>query len=349
MNLNIGQVTLIDLVGQIERKEVIINRDYQRGAGVWPASARTYFIDTLLEGYPFPKVYLYQVYNEKAQRPIKEIVDGQQRITTIIDFIKGKFKLTSSSKKYSGMTFDDLDENTQRSFKSYQVEVSIILSATRPELFEMFRRINAYTAPLSPAEKRHASYQGEFKWFVVENADEHSPLMENLGVFTSKQLARMADSEFIADLAANLENGVVEKKSQTIETLYKEYDGKFPSANEYSMKLGEFFSKLQNEFSPTHESFMMKSYAVNTLFCAYTHCRHGIPGGEALSGVTPNENRRFNFEKINEKLLELAHAHEEQDENGPNASYVKACLSSTTKLAQRQTRFKAVCAAMCTN
>lgn len=70
MNLNVSQITLIDLVEQISRKEVVINRHYQRGK-VWPDTAKTYFIDTILEGYPFPKIYLYQVFSEKSRRPIK--------------------------------------------------------------------------------------------------------------------------------------------------------------------------------------------------------------------------------------------------------------------------------------
>jgi len=234
MNLSVGQITLIDLIGQLERREVIINTNYQRGAGLWPDSARTYFIDTILEGYPFPKVYLYQVFNEKYKRPIKEIVDGQQRLTTIVDFMNDKFTLTSASKKYAGMKYSDLDEDVQNQFISYQIELSIILSATRAELLEMFRRINAYTAPLSAAEKRHATYQGDFKWFIVELADEYSPILENLGIFTDKQLARMQDAEFIADLVVSLEKGIVQKSAKTIDDLYKLYEGNFNRQREYT-------------------------------------------------------------------------------------------------------------------
>lgn len=340
MNLNVGQISLVDLVDQIGRKEIIINRDYQRGAGLWPDSARTYFIDTILEGYPFPKVYLYQVFNEKTKRPIKEIVDGQQRLTTIRDFMSDKFKLTSASKKYNGMKYGDLDEDTQRLFLTYQIELSIILSATRPELLEMFRRINAYTAPLSAAEKRHATFQGSFKWFVVEQADEFSPTLERLSILTPKQLARMGDSDFIADLVVSLEKGVIEKSAKNIENLYKKYDNEFIKAGEYQLILNDFFTILNTKFEPLHSTFMMKSYAVQTLFCAYAHCKYGLPNVEELTSVIPNKNMTFDFEKINSNLISLADAHEEQDESGTFSDYVKSCLSSTTKKIQREKRFK---------
>ncbi|WP_233357949.1 hypothetical protein, partial [Vibrio cholerae] len=75
-------------------------------------------------------------------------------MTTIIDFMNDKFKLGNSSNKYSGMRYSDLDVEIKQQFLSYQIEASVVLSATRSELLEMFRRINAYTAPLSSAEKR---------------------------------------------------------------------------------------------------------------------------------------------------------------------------------------------------
>ncbi|MFG4070863.1 DUF262 domain-containing protein, partial [Escherichia coli] len=74
------------------------------------------------------------------ERPIKEIVDGQQRVTTLVDFYKNKFALTSASKKYSGMYFNDLPDDAKRCFISYQVETSTVYSASRAELLEMFRR-----------------------------------------------------------------------------------------------------------------------------------------------------------------------------------------------------------------
>jgi len=339
MNITVGQMSIVDIVENIKRKDFVINRDYQRQAGVWPDSARTYFIDTILEGYPFPKIYIYQVFNEKSNRPIKEVVDGQQRVTTILDFMENKFKLTSASHDYKGMYYRDLDDEKKREFMSYHVETSTILTATRSELLEMFRRINAYNAPLSPAEKRHATYQGAFKWFVVEQADKYSPLLESFKVHTSKQLSRMADAEYISDLVVALEKGIVAKSAKNIDNLYKKYERTDEKFEDYTQKLYEFFQLLTNELAPIKDSFMMKSYALHSLFCAYCHVKYGLPNVEALTEIVPVENVDFDFPKINNKLLILSEAHENQEDNGVYADYVKSCLSSTTKLPQRRKRF----------
>jgi len=341
MNLNVSQITLIDLVDQIRRKEVIINRDYQRGK-VWPNTAKSYFIDTILEGYPFPKIYLYQVFNEKINRPIKELIDGQQRMTAIMDFMQDKFKLGSNSNRYKGMCFSDLNDDDRNHFLSYQVEASVILSATRPELLEMFRRINAYTAPLSVAEKRHAVYQGDFKWFIVDLADAHSPLLGELGIVGPKLLSRMGDSEFISDLIVVLEKGVTTKTSKQIEDLYKQYDREFSQKPNYTAIVNEFFSLLASIFEPLHGTFMMKSYIVHSLFSAFVACKYGIPGMEDLVEFEANKSIKFDYDTIIPQLLELAEAHELQDTEGEHSAYVKACLSSTTKTPQRRERFKVI-------
>ena len=250
MNLNIGQFSLVDFMGMLDRKEIIINRDYQRGSGLWTVSARSYFIDTILQGYPFPKIYLYQSFNERTKRPFKELVDGQQRITTIHDFYHDKFALNNASKNFARLKYSDLDEETQRSFLSYQIELSTILSASRAELLEMFRRMNAYTAPLKEAEKRHSTYQGEFKWFIAEMADRFSPILESYEILTQKQIARMADAEFISDLVVVVKDGIQTKRTAKIEQLYKTFDTKFPDKNHIQLVLERFFGVLTKDLCP---------------------------------------------------------------------------------------------------
>ena len=339
MHISVGQLSLIDLVSALERKEIIINKDYQREAGVWPDSARTYFIDTILEGYPFPKIYLYQVFNEKTKRPIQEIVDGQQRVTTIVDFIENKLKLSSASKKYAGMKYDDLSIEKQQEFQAYFIETSIIRTATRSELLEMFRRINAYTAPLSPAEKRHSTYQGEFKWFIVEIADESSYIFEKFNILTAKQLSRMGDAEFIADMMVALEKGVVAKTAKNIDDLYKKYDLAFEEVTSYKSILNDFFKFLNGPLAELSDTYIMKSYVIHSLFSAFALVKYGLPNSNQFA-INPNHNIQFNIANIQTKLRELAYAHEQQEEDGKYGDYVKVCLSITTKLPQRTTRVK---------
>ncbi len=339
MNLNIGQISLIDLIGMLDRKEVIINRTYQRGSGIWPASARSYFIDTILQGYPFPKIYLYQSFNEETRRPFKELVDGQQRITTIQDFYHNKFQLTSTSKKYEGLYYRDLDDETQRIFLSYQIENSTILSATRSELLEMFRRMNAYTAPLKEAEKRHSAYQGKFKWFIANLAEYTSPILDKYDILTEKQIARMGDAEFISELVVVLEMGIQSKRNSHIDKLYREYDSTFPKEKHYTKVITEFFDALLFELNEIIGTFATKSYVIHSLFCAYAAINYEFPGShEFIEDI--DKPHKVNFSEALPRLLALAEAHEDGELEGPFKDYVDACSSGTTLQAQRKLRTK---------
>uniref|UniRef100_UPI002631B160 DUF262 domain-containing protein n=1 Tax=Pseudomonas sp. TaxID=306 RepID=UPI002631B160 len=227
-----------------------------------------------------------------------------------------------------------------------QIEHSTILAATRIELLEMFRRMNAYTAPLKEAEKRHSTYQGSFKWFIASITEGfYSPLLEAFEVLTEKQIARMGDAEFVSDLVVVLEYGVQSKRNTTIEKLYKEYDEAFPQESKYETILIEFFSALVEPLGGIRASFMTKSYVVHSLFCAFAAIKYGFPGSEEFV-KNPSRNYNIDYEAALPKLLELAEAHENQEDDGPYKRYVEACTSSTTQQAQRKIRIHALVKAL---
>jgi hypothetical protein len=168
MEITRSSITIGEIRDMWNRRELVVNKNYQRSSSVWPDSARTYFIDTILNRYIFPKVYFYQVFDKARKKVIREIVDGQQRLSTILDFLSDEFALSNRSMKYQGKRFSELDEDLQQSFLTYSIEVDIIHSAEQSELLAMFTRMNAYTAPLNPSEKRHAEFEGPFKWFIMK-------------------------------------------------------------------------------------------------------------------------------------------------------------------------------------
>ena len=340
MRINHSQYTIAEILEMFKKRDIIINKAYQRGAGLWPDTAQSYFIDTILEGFPFPKLYFYQSFDRDKRKPIKEVVDGQQRLTTIKNFAEGKFRLSSASERFKGLYFNDLSEEVQEKFLMYSVPVDMILAAERPVLLEMFRRMNAYTSPLNSAEKRHSEFQGAFKWFITDIADKFSPILEEFGILTSKQIVRMGDAELLAEFSIVIENGVVSKSATSLRNIYKSFDESFPVAEKHMEIITDFFDTLKGEFAQLRGTFMMKPYVVHSLFTAMTHLKYGIPNGNQTLGVDSIGHYFRSPDKAIEKLLLLAEAHETQDLEGVYKEYVTACLSTTTKKAQRSIRSK---------
>lgn len=320
-----------------QRKELIVNRNYQRSPSVWPDSARTYFIDTILNRYVFPKVYFYQVFDKTRKKVIREIVDGQQRLTTVLSFLNDEFTLSNRSVKYQGKRFSELDDELQQQFLTYSVEVDIIHSAEQSDLLAMFTRMNAYTAPLNPAEKRHAEFEGHFKWFIIEATGEIGPRLVEFNVLTSKQAIRMHDAEFLTELAIALEHGIVDKSEKSLTQIYRQFDKDFPREQEFRDRIYEFMQVLEYDFAPLKNTFITKSYVCHSLFCALMHKKYGIPGGSDLG--TPTDGVFFtNLQSTIDALNALAGAHELQDTTGPFGEYVEACMSTTHRVKQRKIR-----------
>src|ERR1035438_5441654 len=75
---------------------------------VWRTPARSYFIDTMLRGMTVPPLYLRMTQNKTKTKSIREIVDGQQRIRSVLDFIAGGYRLAKNLKApWAGFRFAD--------------------------------------------------------------------------------------------------------------------------------------------------------------------------------------------------------------------------------------------------
>jgi hypothetical protein len=166
MKVEEGKYSIAELVDWYRRRDLIVNKEYQRGGGLWPTHAKSYFIDTIVRSFPFPKIYFHERVDMQTKRPRREIVDGQQRLSTIVDFADDKFALGRNAAELEGKKFSELPEEQQETFYSYTVSVDVIRSADRAEILQMFRRMNAFTLPLNEQEKRYSEFFGEFKDWV---------------------------------------------------------------------------------------------------------------------------------------------------------------------------------------
>jgi uncharacterized protein with ParB-like and HNH nuclease domain len=149
MQITRNVFTINDLNNWFEERGLKINKDYQRDGGIWVFNARSYFIDSILNGYPFPKITIRQIIDLKTRKTIREIIDGQQRMMAINDFINDKYRLSSVSENFNGFLFSELETEEKEKFLGYEVSVDMVISGTEEEVLEIFRRMNSYTLPLN--------------------------------------------------------------------------------------------------------------------------------------------------------------------------------------------------------
>src|SRR6185312_5893032 len=101
-----------------------------------------------------------------------------------------------------------LQEPEQQRFVDYGLTVDVFVNATPDDIRQVFRRMNSYTVPLNPQEKRHATHQGEFKWFIVEMVEKYAESLKKIGVFRERQLSRMTDAALFSDVVYTFAQGI---------------------------------------------------------------------------------------------------------------------------------------------
>lgn len=342
MKLTTTNFTIAEYYDQMKTGRIRVNHDYQRSPRVWPPAAKSYLIDTILLGYPIPKLSLYQKTNLRSRTTVKEIVDGQQRSQTIRDFFDNKIRITGKS-AFSGMSYEQLDDGLRRRFVSYSLSADIFVEASDEEVRQVFRRINSYTVPLNPQEKRHATFQGAFKWFIVGLCEKYSEVLKSIGVFTEKHLSRMHDAKLLTELCDAFTNGIHNASEVRLDKFYKDREGSFAEQDSVEWQISRGIDQIIR-WESIHHGPLMKSYNFFTLCLATSHRRVSC---DALSRYHQSEAPHPLDEQIvAPNLSMLADAIEDPRRYPSLTSFVDACAKATTRIRQREARFDSFCKAL---
>lgn len=348
MNINHTTVTVSEYCQGMARNEISVNRQYQRSDRIWPSIARSYLIESLILGFPLPKFTHYFVTDIKSKKTTKEIVDGQQRSMAISDFYEDKLRLANSieTTPLRGKKYSELDGEDQEAFLNATLSVDQLVAAQRGEVREAFRRMNSYTIPLNPEEHRHAVFQGPFKWFIHRLADRFSSSFVVMGIFSEKQIIRMADTKLLAEVCDAIFHEITTTNKRILDRLYKDRDKEFLEEEEMGERLTTMIDELR-EWTDIHGGNLMKPYIVYSLLLAMTHLRKTV---DSLSPVFPSpEIEGFDLNRVGANLSLLSEALENPDEPDEFEEFVKACTSKTNVRVQRQTRFRWLCRALTTD
>src|SRR5437764_667186 len=135
-----------------EQGELTLAPKFQR-RDVWAPKAKSYLIDTIVRGKPIPKLYMRQSVAPTGRRTTREIVDGQQRLRTVLHYIDDGFRISKAhNREFGGKFFSQLDEETQKDILKYEFGVDLLQDMPDNEVYDLFARINTYAEKLKPQE-----------------------------------------------------------------------------------------------------------------------------------------------------------------------------------------------------
>ncbi len=152
----------IIIYNDIKSNEINIRPDFQRGE-VWPASKKKMLIDTMLREWPIPPIHLVRVEDGSL-----EVLDGQQRLTSIRDFIENRISIDGTIQPFdeeifslNGLKYKKLSEEQRKKFDRYTLSVYEITNYNQGEPGEIFHRLNQ-SVKLTSSEQRNSFY-GELR------------------------------------------------------------------------------------------------------------------------------------------------------------------------------------------
>jgi uncharacterized protein DUF262 len=334
------QYRITDFLDWEKQRALEINTDFQRGS-VWKPAARTMLIDTILRQYPIPKVYLRTKVNVLTQKAVREIVDGQQRIRAILDFAEDKFALTKRAQEFKGLRYSGLTEEQKATFLTYPIAVDQLVNAGDEEVLEVFARLNSYTVSLNGAEKRHAKFQGEFKFAIRDASKKWSAFWKDYDILSTQKRVRMQDDALTSEMIGVLLEGVKDGGDPKIWALYKKYDNSFDVGT--IATFDRVIKYLADNFADAlRGTAMLNPPHLLALFSAVAFILVGIPNGDLKPEEVAGLPRAMlnDLDQVRENLVLLASLIETEEK--PEELFVpfwKASHSSTQRIATRRVRF----------
>jgi len=212
------------LLTSIQSSTLLPRPEFQRRL-VWSNKHKIAFLKTVLEGYPFPEIYIAAGnVNSETGEGTEMLVDGQQRISTLYQYFKASqdLRLTDGIRPYK-----DLQETEKIAFLEYEVVIRDLGNLPIPEILEVFKRINSTNYALNTMEVHNARFDGEFKQFGEELAAH--PFFDQIRFFTSSEIRRMGDTRFCLGLIITLMSGYFNRDDSLekyLETYNEDFDQK---------------------------------------------------------------------------------------------------------------------------
>ena len=329
-----------DFLDWKERGTLVLAPKFQR-RDVWTDKAKSYLIDTVICGKPMPKIFIRSETTVETSKTIREVVDGQQRLRNIFDYVADGFKISKShNKKYGGSYFSDLPPDVQRDILEYEIAVDILLNMSDQDVLDVFARLNTYSVTLNRQELLNAQFFGLFKQTAYKLSREYYNFWIDNKIVSERKIVRMYEAELVSDLLVAMIEGVHSVKQ--LKQFYEDYDDEFPKQESYVKRFHDTMNVIGNMFDGSLASTEFhRNHLFYGLFCAVFHCQYGIPGMKVVAGKIGDRHLprvRQSLDRVNQ-IFEL----EDSERSAAENKFFLGLRRATTDAPVRKYRIEFLC------
>jgi hypothetical protein len=342
-----GIYTTRDLVLWQNNQVLEITPKFQRRA-VWRTPARSLFIDTILREMTVPPIYLRWTQNEKKSKAIREVVDGQHRVRSVLEYISDNgYRLSKTLQApWAGKTYAQLAPDEQEKIQSFGFTAETFNGISDQQVLEVFSRLNMNGIPLNKQELRNGKFFGYFKQCAFSLAVAYLEFWRNQKIFSEQSIARMLEVELTSELLIAGRDGMQDKKT-TIDDYYQEFEESFPHQERDESRFREVIATISETFpgEDLSVSEFRRPPLFYTLHCVVYHHMFGLPRIEQScprKHLKPDQR-----ESLREAVIHLSEIlAQSKDPAGAvpkkYAKFVTACQRQTDNLNPRKDRFESL-------
>ena len=166
---------LSTLKEMVDDGDIIPNPEYQRDY-VYTDKQASKLVESVLMGIPIPTIYLCV-----EEDNTYSVIDGQQRITSLVRYLKNDFALNGLQElnELNGKCYKDLSKDIQKKLKSSSLSTISLLKQSTALKYEIFARLNQGAVKLNPQELRNCIYRGTFNK-MLDDIAATNPHLHNL-------------------------------------------------------------------------------------------------------------------------------------------------------------------------
>lgn len=255
-----------------EEETLIIDSSYQRRK-VWGLQDNVRLIETIIMDLVVPEIFMWDYSTDpNTGKTITHIVDGQQRINAIFEFIAGHYRLQKKylldaeiKEKYGDKLFSELDDETKKDIWSYELSVvNLDKKFSKEEIRNMFYRLNLTDYSLNEQEKRN-SIGSAFGVRSEELANEE--FWQVYKIFSPADIRRMKDVEYSSSIILLAREGVVDQtKSDKLDQIYKDYCEEYKDADKDLDKIHGAMQLIVGLTGGKSNNFVNKKTQMYSLF-----------------------------------------------------------------------------------
>lgn len=320
---------------------LIVDESYQRRS-VWVDRDKIRLIETILLGLIVPELYFWDAETDaNSGQTITHIVDGQQRIKAIVDFIDNKIRLQKdclldpvAKELYGDKSFSDLDDEVKKQLWAFRLSVIRIENKDMDEIRKIFFRVNLTNYSLNDQERRHSNSWGKFADLTSEVIS--LSIWDDYSLFTAGDIRRRKDEEFCSTLILLAKKGIIDQTTQKpLNDAYTDYAKNYPDYEEDKLRIQEWGKIFVRFYSESVRTFMRKRTQLYTIFCLIDYIeRKNIQ-------VTDEIISRFNhFVQLYTEFENSSGLIQSDDDDNVIQQYKLASSEGVNKIRNRRIRFE---------